>query len=367
MTTSEGDPMEPPDITGLATLLHAERPEPDPGWAARLDERAAAGLPRVDARDGERPSGQRPSRLTGGWMAPAGALAALLLVVVVVTQAGDEGGSTNSATPGSAEAPAATTLAPDAQTGAMERGAAPSTTFRVNGTTPDRGGIAPGRENRKVERDVQLSLSAPPDDVRPVTDEVISITRSLDGIVASSQVSETPAGARASLVLSVPTRNVDAALDRMTDLADVDSLNESSVDITKPVVSAKDALRDAQARRRELLRALGNAGTGTEADALEAKLAKARRDIARAQAAYERITRRARLTDLAVTVASNPAAADHRTLGDWVDDAVGVLRTLAGVLMVAAAVLIPLGLIAALVALVVSRGRRRRRERALDG
>jgi len=68
-----------------------------------------------------------------------------------------------------------------------------------------------------------------------------------------------------------------------------------------------------------------------------------------------------------VSVASNPDASTHRSLGDWLDDALDVLRTLAGVLLVSLAVLVPLGLIAALVAWVVARFRRRRRERALDG
>ena len=42
-------------------------------------------------------------------------------------------------------------------------------------------------------------------------------------------------------------------------------------------------------------------------------------------------------------------------------------RTVAGVLLVALAVVLPLGLIAAVVAWLVSRIRRRRREQALDG
>jgi chromosome segregation ATPase len=152
----------------------------------------------------------------------------------------------------------------------------------------------------------------------------------------------------------------------MTDLADVDSLNETATDITKPVVSAKDELRDAEARRRELLQALGNATTEAEADALEAKIADARREIARAEAAYERLTARARLSELSVTVSSDTAASEHRDLGDWLDDAVDVLRTVAGVLLVTLAVVVPIGLIVALAAWVVSRSRRRRRERALD-
>lgn len=352
-------------LAELALLLRDERPDPEPGWAARLDERAAAGFPRGGGGRG----GKRSSR-RGGWMAPAGALATLLLVVVAVAVVNEGGGTSgeNAASSGSAGAPTATTVVPGAQPGAMERDAAPfNNAYRASGASADSNKIAPGTENRKVDRDAQLALSTQPDEVRSVTGEVISITRSLGGIVASSQVSENPDGASASLQLTIPTRNLDQALDRMTDLADVDSLNESAVDITRPVIDAKDRLRDAEARRRELLQALGNATTESEADALEAKIADARREIARAEAAYERVTRKARLSDLAVTVASNPDASTHRSLGDWLDDAVDVLRTVAGVLLVALAVLVPLGLIAALVGWIVARVRRRRRERALDG
>ena len=33
-------------LAELALLLRDERPDPEPGWAARLDKRAAAGFPR---------------------------------------------------------------------------------------------------------------------------------------------------------------------------------------------------------------------------------------------------------------------------------------------------------------------------------
>ena len=366
MTPTGEGPMESADLAELAVLLRAERPEPDPGWAATLDRRAAAGFPR--GGDG----GKRPRRRTGGWLAPAGALAALLLVVVVVAvvNQGDGGsGGDMAATSSPESAGTATTVAPEDSR--QVEGARMSTLDR-SGTSYELGSgrddkIAPGTENRKLDRDAQLSLSAQPDDVRGVTDEVISITRSLGGIVATSQVSETADGASASLQLTIPTRNLDTALDRMTDLADVDSLNETATDITKPVVSAKDALRDAEARRRELLQALGNAPNEAVADALELKIAEARREIARAEADYERLTAKARLSTLDVTVNSDPEASDQRTLGDWLDDAVDVLRTVAGVLLVTLAIVVPIGLVAGLIAWIVARIRRRRRERALDG
>ncbi len=67
-----------------------------------------------------------------------------------------------------------------------------------------------------------------------------------------------------------------------------------------------------------------------------------------------------------MTVVGDPNAKEDRDLGDWLDDAQDVLRDLAGVLLISAAIVIPLGILIALVWLAVSRARRRSRERALD-
>ena len=373
------------DLAELALLLRDERPASEPRWAAQLDERAAAGFPRGGGGHGPQgPKGRRGSGLSwfggGGWMVPAGAVATLAVVVVVATSSfdGGSGEPTMSDQAATGESTTAAQAARRVERGAMRefRSIAPPTSADSASSAElfyplaeDAGAtakIAPGTEDRKVERNTQLSLSAKPEDVRGVSGEVISITRSLGGIVASSQVSETQGGSTANLELTIPTRNLDAALDQMTDLADVDSLNETTDDITKPFVSAQDQVHDAKARRHELLKALGNATTDAEAEALTIQIADARREISRAEANFDRIARKARLSDLNVTVSSNPNASDERTLGDWFDDAVDVLRGVAGVLLVSAAILIPIGLIAAIVAWVAMRLRRRSREKTLD-
>jgi hypothetical protein len=374
------------ELAELALLLRDERPAAEPRWAAELDERAAAGFPGGGGRGPQGPKGRRGSGLSwlggGGWMVPAGAVATLAVVVVVATSSFDGGSGEPTTSDQAATGDAAKSAGANGQdrrlngefsqlegpsaADASAAGAATDQAYPLLRASRDSGKIAPGTEDRKVERNTQLSLSAKPEDVRGVSDEVISITRSLGGIVASSQVSETQGGSTATLELTIPTRNLDAALDRMTDLADVDSLNETTDDITKPFVSAQDQIHDAKARRRELLKALGNATTDAEAEALTIQIADARREISRAEANFDRIARKARLSDLSVTVSSNPNASDERTLGDWFDDAVDVLRGVAGVLLVSAAILIPIGLIAAIVAWVASRLRRRSRERSLD-
>lgn len=380
------------DLAGweeLTTLLAEEKPEPSPDWAERLDRRAQARFPGEGEDDSLRSlaarlSGVRPMRL----LAPAGALAtAAVVAVVAVSTLGGSDSASQSLDPvsggdaalssepdaGSSSEAAAEDLprlqTADGDSAALDSGsrqALPqqglSRTFRAFRS----GKIAPGTERRQVERDVFLSLSTKPDEVRDVSDEVISITRSLDGIVASSQVSEAGRNSSATLQLTIPTRNLDTAIDRLTELANVESLDESTLDITKPYVSAQDRLRDAEAKRRSLLEALENATTDAEATALELRIDDARREISRAESRFENIARRSRLSDLSVTVVGDPDAKDDRSLGDWLDDAVDVLRAVAGILLITAAIVVPLGILIAIAWFAISRLRRGRRERALD-
>lgn len=381
-----------PDQAGwaeLTALLADECPEPAPGWSEELDRRMAEGFHAVggEAWDAwfERLRGIKPFRL----LAPAGALTVLLVAVVIGVSTLGEGGSDSQTSQGelsltsgesgdddsasSAVAPEATTLEEVPEGAALAEGGGDAT---LDGSSrmfdrSSRDQIAPGTANRRVERDVSLTLSTRPDDVRSTTDEAIAITRSLDGIVISSQVSEAGRQARATLELTIPSRNLDAAVDRLTALANVRSLNESTLDITKPFVSAQDRLEDAEALRLELLEALGNADTADEAAAIQRQIDASRREISRAESAFENIARRARLSDLSLTIEGDPGADDGtdegRTFGDWLDDTASVLRDLAGVLLISAAILVPLAIITALGWFGVAILRRRRREAALEG
>jgi hypothetical protein len=315
-------------------------------------------------------------------VAPAGALATAAVIAVVGVSSLSETGSDESATLTSepAEVPALSD-----ESGAGET-AAPVIPEPADGEvgsaadtfdTPSGGGyatdsrqskdqIAPGQDKRQVERDVTMSLSTRPENVREVSDEAIAITRSLDGIVASSQVSEAGRDATATLELTLPSRNLDAAVDRLTELANVKSLNEAALDITKPFTTAEDELRDAEAERRSLLQALANADTDVEAEALRLQIADARDRISEARAEFENIARRARLSSISLTVVGDPNADEDRSIGDWFDDAVTVLRDVAGVLLITAAIVVPLGILIAIAWLVIARLRRSRRERALD-
>lgn len=389
------------DLAGwaeLAEMLRGERPEPDDGWSAELDERVSERFPRRpgSGRRDVADLGARLAELMPRRMTPAVAGLATLVVVAVVAattlSTGDDSGDSGqlqSLDRGElSEQMETTTAAPDAAVapesagaGAAGDAAAPAPAdlgyadqeaegaIRAGGR--EDGAISPGVENRKVDRDVTLALAAPPEDVNDVSDKAIAITRDLDGIVATSNVSTAGRDASATLELVIPTRNLDTAIDRLTEIGDVRSLEEASTDITRPYVTAEDRLEDAEAERKELLEALGNASTDAEAEAIRIQISDARKEIAKAQAAFDNIARKAQLSEVSLTIkgdrdASATSDDDDKSLGDWFDDAKDVLSDVAGILLVAAAILIPAAILLMIAWLLIRRSIRRRRERALD-
>ena len=156
-----------------------------------------------------------------------------------------------------------------------------------------RSGPAGGQDVRKVERDAQLTLAAPADEVQDVTNEAIAVVESNRGIVESSQTSGSEDQARATLQLTIPTRALDTTLDQLSDLADVKSLSESAVDITRPFVDAKDRLAGLRAERVALINQIQAADTQDELDQLRARLDALLQTIAQAEADFDNIQRRA--------------------------------------------------------------------------
>jgi hypothetical protein len=231
---------------------------------------------------------------------------------------------------------------------------------------PGRDGLVPGQDDRKVERAAQITLSTDEDEVPDVADGVIEVSDRYDGIVISSQVSESAEGSSSARIeLAIPAESLSDALADLSELADVSSRNEGMLDITEPFVSARERLADARTELDSLLTQLAEADTPRETRSIRARMEIVRGEIAAARAELENISRRARYANVSVSVRGDGGNGGW-SLGDAADDALDVLRTIAGVALVSAAVLLPLALLG-LIALLVGRGvARRRRERALD-
>ena len=126
-------------------------------------------------------------------------------------------------------------------------------------------------------------------------------------------------------------RNLDSAIDRLTELANVESLNEAT---DRHHQALRHAPRTSSGTPRpsaaSCSRRSATPTTDAEAEALRLQIDDARREISRAEAAFENIARRARLSDLSVTIVGDPNAQEDRSIGDWVDDAVTSSADVAG-------------------------------------
>jgi hypothetical protein len=338
----------------LQSLLADIRPRPEPAWAARLDARVARGFPETP---------RRPRAWWPRWRMPAAAAAIACVVIGLIavglstTQNGPQSVGGSSGGGGGVSAGA------ERSAGTSGGGSAASKAAPPPGPLPQ----ATARP-RKVERSADLELGAPRDRISAVADGIVHATESAGGFVASSNVS-TGTFAGASFTLRVPAGRLGRTISAISSLAHVRSLNQSSTDITGVVVSAQARLRDRLAERASLRSRLAHATDSTtaarlrkELDRVEMQVAAARRDLARQRS-------RASFSTLLVNVgverkhAAPGAAWSPR---DALHDAARVLEVSAGVAVIALAVALPVGLLAAAAWAAVRVGARRRRERALD-
>lgn len=368
------------EFAELATLLRQERQEPGPAFAAELDRWAAAGFPRAE-RPGAKPAtGLRarlalapPSRI----LATAGAAFTLLVVVGVgISQLEPSNDSDDSASaPTSLEAPAATDAAegggPDQ--GALSQQESADGAARALGPLSKDAAAAesaPPARGRKIAQDVDLVLASEPEQIREVSDGVNEVVNRYRGFVVNSSVQSGDAdrGLGAQFELRLPARTLQASLADLSELAHVQSRTEGTRDITQQFVSARERIEENETARSSLLRRLEDATTEAEIDAIRAQLRVVNAQLAAARTDLARAGQRVQLVPVAVSIVSEEGADSNGdwSIGDALDDAGQVLSTAAGIALVAGAVLLPLALVGALVALAMRARISRGRERALD-
>ena len=382
-----------PDLAELAELavaLRDERPSPDPAFTRTLDTRVERGFSRPATATKRR--GIKWPRVT---LPALGFAASLLLVVVIATSiptgggedSGSGGAGSSVATTessdsdsgsgsdsGSTEAPsAAKQVAPSAGAESDSAASSPSSTTiappppPLPPTTPG----ADGRNRRSVERSAELVLATPPREIDRAAAEIIRVTDELGGYVVSSTVSSNSSG---QFELRVPERKLQSALSRLSRVAKVRQRTQSAQDITGAVVSVRARLKDARTERRSLLRQLAAATTTNQTSSIRARLRLVSGQIASAKRDLSQVKSRANRSTIALTLlADRKSSSDDSddgaagwTPGDAFEDAVRILEVTAGVLLVGAALLLPLGLVGLLVWLAARQAAQRRRERALD-
>ncbi len=228
---------------------------------------------------------------------------------------------------------------------------------------------------RQIVQSAQLSLSTNPKDVDTVAQQVFNVISAQNGVVKSSQVTATnSANGYAQFELSVPSANLSQTMGALSRLhgASVVSRTDSTQDITQQVGGAGMRLADARALHAALLRKLAAATTTAEIDGLKAQIAAVEATIARDQSTLRSLHRQVSFSNIAVTInaASAPghpvSGGGSFTIGKAAHDAGRVLVVAAGAALITLAIMVPVGLVIALILWVGFWIRRRRREHALD-
>ena len=233
---------------------------------------------------------------------------------------------------------------------------------------PPDSGFAPGQRNRKIERSIGLELEMPVDEMARVAEQVTTVTNRHGGFVLSSSVSTGEDSAGGDFELRIPAASLRPALRDLTELADVRTQTQTGRDVTREHVTATDRLQAARAERRSLLRRLELATTDEEAEAIRRRLDLVAGEINGLRAQLRGL--RLRTNYAVVTVSLLPKDGDEGGgAGGSFDDALGDAGDLfvgvAGVIVRALAVGLPLGAIALAGWLAGRAFTRRRRESAL--
>jgi hypothetical protein len=259
----------------------------------------------------------------------------------------------------SAPAESAASASGSASASAGAASSAPASTLAIGGADS-----APGRVQ---QLGASITLTATPSDVQETADRVGRLAVSDGGFVQSSRVNVEQDAGEATIELSLPSQKLSGALAALGQLAPVHAESQSLQDITNTYNAAAQRLADATAERQALLHALSQASTEGQIDSLRERLSQNQGRIAQTRSALQTVSRHASTAEVEVTVVGDAhAGSEGLTLHRGLHDAGRVLVVTLVVLLIAAAILVPLALL--LLALFTARRAwlRYQRERVLD-
>jgi hypothetical protein len=363
------------DDFDLTAELRALRPSPSLAFAEKLDARVAAGFAK-DERSRKSPFSTigrairdaSPRRLV--LPACGAALAALVIATAVVAINQGEpspSGETHLLsleTDSGGPPPARESAGAPAAESAPASGASSGAEYQLEGAPQPL--ASAGR--RAVERDAELVLGTEPGEIGKASREVFGAVHAANGVVLSSSVRDQGGESSARFQLLVPSARLSDTLASLSQIAEVRSRHESTLDITAPTVSVGDRLKDSEATIEGMLTQLGAAESYGERALLERQLQRERQRAAVLRSQLDQLQRRADFARISLRIESGEAGTDSGSstwgVGDALDDAGRILTIAAGVALVGVAVLAPLAL--ALLAWLAQRAWRcQRRESAL--
>jgi hypothetical protein len=228
----------------------------------------------------------------------------------------------------------------------------------------------PAAPAREVEHSASLDVGVAPSAIQSASQRVFTLANAFHGYVQHSSVTSGNAEqGGASFILRVPSPNLAGAIATLTRLGHVRSENETTNDVTETHASLERSLADARAERASLLVQLSHASETARVEALKTQLRAVEARIVQLEGALRALYSRVDYTNIALSLTpetQSGVGAGDLTPGGAIHDAGAILDTGLAVLVLAAAVLIPLAAIGAALVLALAGTRRRQREHALD-
>jgi hypothetical protein len=362
-------PAEQLPLAELARTLRALRPRPTDELVRSLDAKAARGFARENGTAGARGAGAsrrgtRDRRARRLRLLPAAGLglAVLITAVVLTGQSGSRRAPVPQPAARSAPAEARGPLAPLAQGTDKAANAG-----RAEAAPAEAGPAAPARQ---IERTSTLEVGVAPNAVESAAQRTFTIVSAYRGYVRQSNVSSsTTGGGGASFDIRVPSANLAGAIAALSHLGHVRSENDTTNDVTDQLGALERRLGELQAERASLLGRLERATESQEIAALKSRIHAVDGGIAAQQGALRTLRSRVDYVSLALSLtpeAAAPTGSGSLTPGAAARDAGEVLETALAVLVIAAAVLLPVGAIGIAAWASFAFARRRLREQALD-
>jgi hypothetical protein len=361
-----GPAQEP--VAALSRTLRELRPAPSPEFARSLDARAAAGFarPRRSRRriSPARAAGALRSRMLASGLA-AGALAAAAIALAVVLSSGsagrhavvkDSGGAASSAGNGAAQA--GSTFGTSTKAGASPKAAEAA-----------RSANSPAEPARQVERGSSLEVGVSADSMQSAAQRVFTLVSAFKGYVQQSNVNSGGANGNANFDIRVPSTDLAATIAALGHLGHVRSETDNTNDVTSRYDSLQGALAAARAQRAGLLKVLAR---GSEPEAgVFSRLHEVQARISSLEGQLRSVRQRVDYSSLALTLSAEAGAgagagSDELTPGGAAADAGHILDAALAVLVLAAAVALPVGAVVLCLWLAFGALRRRAREQALD-
>ncbi len=200
-----------------------------------------------------------------------------------------------------------------------------------------------------VIKTAELELEVPREGLDAAVSRVTAVADAAGGFLLSSTTSEGASGT-ATVVIRVPSERFEESLRHLRTLGDVQADHVAGEEVGQEFVDLEARLRNFQAQQTVLLRLMGQAATITDSIRVQNELQGVQLEIERIRGRLRYLGDRTALGTVTVHLREEGAAATGE-FGDAWNRAVDLFQGVISALIVAGGVIVPLGLMAAVAAL----------------